>query len=93
MSGDRYSVSFRGEFLVRNSRDPECDLARALLDRGIDGIIRVIDANSGRHRTTVNIEKAAKLTVEEGPYGPRFVKRKTVVDRASAGKTKRGGVR
>ena len=35
--GYRYSVICRGELIVENSRDPECDAARALLARGITG--------------------------------------------------------
>jgi len=33
--GYRYSVLFDGKLLVENSRDPECDAARALLAQGI----------------------------------------------------------
>jgi hypothetical protein len=33
-------------------------------------------------RTTVHIERAASLTVKEGPYGPRFVRDETVSERA-----------
>jgi hypothetical protein len=77
-----YSISFRGEFVVRQSRNAECDLARVLAARGLTGIIRIIDVKTGTPRTFVNITKAAKLTVKEGPYGPRFVSHETVSDRA-----------
>jgi hypothetical protein len=63
----RYQVTFNGEIVVKGSRDPETDLARALLAKGITGMVKVFDANTGKHRTTVNIEKAAKLRVKEGP--------------------------
>ena len=77
----RYDVTFRGETVVKGSRDPETDLARALLSRGITGMVKVMDANTTKHRCTVDIEKAAKLRTEEGPNGPRFVKfRQTVVE-------------
>ena len=33
-------------------------------------------------RSPVGAEKTDILTVEEGPYGPRFVRDQTVVDRA-----------
>lgn len=36
-SHGRYAVSIDGERIVTNSRDPECDLARALAARGITG--------------------------------------------------------
>src|SRR5262249_38499885 len=61
-----YAVSFRGERIVTASRDPECDLARVLFARGIVGKIKVMDAITGTHRSTINIEKAAKLCVKEG---------------------------
>jgi len=82
----RYVVDFDGETVVKGSRDPETDLARALLAKGITGTVMVMDTNTGQHRTTVNIEVAAKLRTEEGPYGPRFVRfRETVVERPHAG--------
>jgi hypothetical protein len=42
-------------------------------------------------RCTVNIEKAARLTVREGPHGPRFVKwQEAVSDRAPGGESHEG---
>jgi hypothetical protein len=82
----RYDVHFDGETVVKGSRDPETDLARALLAKGLTGTVMVMDASTGKHRTTVNIEAAAKLRTEEGPYGPRFVRfRETVVERPHTG--------
>jgi hypothetical protein len=82
----RYDVHFDGETVVKGSRDPETDLARALLAKGITGTVMVMDANTGQHRTTVNIEAAAKPRTEEGPYGPRCVRfRETVVERPHTG--------
>ena len=82
----RYDVTFDGETVVEGSRDPETDLTRALLARGITGTVMVLDANTSRHRTTVNIEAAAKLRTEEGPYGPRIVSlRETAVERPYTG--------
>lgn len=69
----RYQVEFDGDLIVEDSRDPETDLARALLSRGMTGMVKVLDANTKKHRTTINIEKAAKLRTVEGPHGPRFV--------------------
>jgi hypothetical protein len=80
--GYRYSVIFGGELLVDRSRDPECDAARALMARGIVGKLTLLDSATGKPRTVIDIEKAAKLTVEEGPHGPRFAKYRTAVDRA-----------
>jgi hypothetical protein len=70
-----YDVEFNGEIVVRDSKDAECDLARALQARGIAGYVTLLDANTGKHRSTVNIAKAAKLTVQENrSEGQRFVK-------------------
>jgi hypothetical protein len=56
-------VLLGGEIIVSNSRDPEHDLARALLGRGITGVVEVIDGKTGKPRSRVNIEQAAKLCV------------------------------
>ena len=55
-------------------RDPECDLARVLKDRGYSGTVALRDGTTGRLRTLIRIAKAARVTAEEGPNGPRFVK-------------------
>lgn len=55
-----YDVLLNGEILVSNSRDPEHDLARALLARGIKGAAEVVDGKTGKPRSWVNIEAAAK---------------------------------
>ena len=71
--GYRYSVICRGELIVDRSRDPECDAARALLARGITGKLTMLDGKTGRPRTIVDIEKAAKVRVsEESRDGLRF---------------------
>jgi hypothetical protein len=72
--GYRYSVLFDGNLLVDRSRDPECDAARALLAKGITGKLTMLDGKSGRPRTITDIEKAARLTVEETASMPRLRK-------------------
>jgi hypothetical protein len=62
-----YSVDFDGDIIVDHSPDPEADAARALLARGITGKLTMIDAETGKPCTIVNIEKAAKLCTREGP--------------------------
>jgi hypothetical protein len=70
-----YDVLLDGEVIVSNSRDPECDLARALIARNIKGIVTVLDGRTGTPRTRVNIEKAAMLRVtEEDRDGLRYRK-------------------
>ena len=58
------------------SRDPECDVARALRARGITGKLTMVDAN-GRPRTVIDIE-----TVREGPL--RFAPYESRPERAPA---------
>ena len=70
--GYRYSVIFRGKLLVERSRDPECDVARALVAKGITGKLTLLDGKTGKPRIIIDIEKADRLTAEEGPNGPRF---------------------
>ena len=66
---DKYNVVLAGEIIVERSRDPETDLARALLARGQTGKVTVLDGATGKPRTIIDIEKAAKVrTVETGTY-------------------------
>ena len=70
-----YDIVVDGRLVVCDSHDPECDLARALLAEGIAGAVALHDAVTGKPRVVINIEKAAKLTVEESrTRGPRFSK-------------------
>ena len=65
-----YNVDFVGEEIVSRSADPECDMARALLARGVTGVVQVMDGQTGKPRTRVNVEKAAGLrTVDEDRDG------------------------
>jgi hypothetical protein len=66
-AGYRYSVLFDGELLVERSRDPECDAARALLARGITGKLTLCDGKTGVPRMVIDIERAARFAVKEGP--------------------------
>ena len=56
-----YEVLLEREIIVANSRDPEHDLARALLARGIKGVVEIRDGRTGKPRSWVNIEAAAKF--------------------------------
>lgn len=70
-----YDVMADGELVVSDSRDPETDLARALLARGIEGVVTMLDGRTGKPRTMINIAKAAKLYVsEEDRDGLRYRK-------------------
>jgi hypothetical protein len=69
-----YDVVYDGETLVTASRCPECDLARALKAKGISGKVTLLDAVTSTPRLLINIEGAARLTVEENDKQFRFVK-------------------
>ena len=73
----RYLVLVDGKLPVKNPRDPECDAARALLARGYTGKLTLCDGKTGIPRTIIDIEKAARLTVKEGPNGPRLLRAQT----------------
>jgi hypothetical protein len=70
-----YDVLVDGEVIVSGSRDPEHDLARALLARGVTDSVKV-HGEDGKHRSTIpSIERAARYTVSEGrTAGLRLVK-------------------
>ena len=79
--GYRYSVLFDGQLLVERSRDPETDAARELLAKGVTGKLTLLDGKTGKPRTVINIEKAAKLvTTEENRSGLRFRKPSRATD-------------
>ena len=67
--GYRYSVIFEGKLIVDRSRDAECDAARALVAMGRSGKLTMLDGKTGRPRTIIDIEKAAKLRTAEPNRG------------------------
>ena len=78
-------MTFDDEIVVKGSRDPETDLARALLAKATTGKVMMLDANTKKHRSTIDIEKAAKLrTIETSTY-PRFRKVETCAGTPYAG--------
>ena len=67
-----YDVDFEGERIVTGSPDPDFDVARALLSKGITGLVIVRDGRGPR--TVVDIARAAKLrTAEAKDRRSRFV--------------------
>jgi hypothetical protein len=58
-----YDMPLDGQTIVFNSRDPEHDLARALLARGIKGVVEVRDGRTGKPRSRINVEPAAKRCI------------------------------
>jgi hypothetical protein len=90
---DRYNVMFAGEIVVERSRDPETDLARALLERGHHGKVTLVDGETGKPRTIINIEKAAKVRTVETGSAPRFRRIETCAESPPAAKTRMGDSR
>jgi hypothetical protein len=83
-AGYLYNVTLDGELVIERSRDPETDLARVLLGRGITGMVEVRDGKTGKVRTRVNVEKAAKVCVsEENRAGRRLRKYRETPDISS----------
>jgi hypothetical protein len=77
--GQRYRVTHNGVQLVDSSRNPEFDACRALLGKGITGRLEVWHKGWPQGdefpAMRLDIEKGARLTVEEGDrIGPRFAR-------------------
>ena len=68
----RYDVQPGEEVIVRGSRDPEHDAARALLARGITGPMTTMRANGMVCMHLVSIEKTAHWSVREDDVGLRL---------------------
>jgi hypothetical protein len=71
----RYDVQLGEEVIVRGSRDPEHDAARALLARGITGPMTTTRANGMVCMRFASIEKTAGLTVVERSSGGLTIER------------------
>jgi hypothetical protein len=84
-----YNVLFDGELLVERSRVPELDAARALVAKGPTGKLTMLDGKTGTPRSIINIERAAKLTVDESRT-PRFSKWKPMPADLKARQTSTG---
>jgi hypothetical protein len=63
------------ELLVGSSRQPFLDAARMLIENGHDPYAVLLMKHAGSNIVALKgrLSKAAKLGVEEGPTGPRFV--------------------
>src|SRR5262245_29558520 len=90
---DRYNVGFAGEVIVERSRDPETDLARALLAQGHTGTVTMLDGDTGTPRTIINIEKAAKVRTVETGSAPCFRRIETCAESPPAAETPIGDTR
>jgi hypothetical protein len=76
-SGRYKAVLADGTVLLKSSRQPLLDGARALLAQGIDPetVLVMARKSTGTESLRAKVGDAAKLTVQEGDrVGPRFVK-------------------
>ncbi|WFU49029.1 hypothetical protein [Sinorhizobium terangae] len=74
--GQGYSVSFNGEIIITNTRNPSGDACRHLVALGYRGRMEMWD-NERPHPRMVfrDIERAARLKVAENErHGPRIVR-------------------
>jgi hypothetical protein len=78
---DKYNVTFASEIIVERSRDPETDLARALVARSHTGTVTMLDGATGKPRTTIDIQRAAKANRGRSAWSPL---RKVARDRSGA---------
>lgn len=60
----RFKVALSGELILASARDPEHEVARELLARGITG--RLETYFNGTRSVVLDIEKAAQLSVSDG---------------------------
>src|SRR5262245_21727213 len=73
--GQRYRVTHNDVMLIESTKNPEFDSARALLARGIVGQVEIWRRGASSPAMRLDIEKGARLTVEEGDVeGLRFVR-------------------
>jgi hypothetical protein len=66
------NVMIDGDLVLERSRDPECDLARVLQSRGISGQVTVLDGNTGKARSIVNVDRLAKSRSYDDKRGLGF---------------------
>jgi hypothetical protein len=78
-AGYLYNVTLDGDLILERSRDPACDLARVLLTRGITGNVTLHDGKTGKPRIQINVEKAAKVYVNDDRRHLRFEKYRETV--------------
>lgn len=80
--GQSYSVTFNGETIIINTRNPAGDACRYLLSQGHQGRMEMWDKERPYPRLVFHdIAKAAWLTVSENErHGPRIVRHEPMSD-------------
>ena len=69
-----YDVEYDGETICTSTTIPFLDGCRVLQERGLTGPVEMWDAVRPYPRMRSTVEAAAKLTVADIGYGPRFKK-------------------
>lgn len=67
----KFSTNLDGRPVVTRSSTPFFDSCRVLASWGFAGKVKFVDAATGASRMSMSIPIGAKLTVEDGPAGPR----------------------
>lgn len=71
--GDRWRVWYNGTVLIPSARDPEHAAARALLARGLTGMVEVWHMGANHPAFRLDIERSATRTVAETErHAPRL---------------------
>ena len=92
--GQLYLVRHDGTVLVAGSRNPEFDACRLLLAKGISGKVEVWHERAVFPAMRLDIEKNARLTVEESDrVGPRFARWYPRSEQVAANAVSRSDVR
>jgi hypothetical protein len=75
VGGGRFRSKIDGRVIVESSRQPFVDSARVLIGEGCDPSVALHMKHTGSDVVALRapLGKAARLSVEEGPNGPRFV--------------------
>jgi hypothetical protein len=60
-----YSVEIAGELIVKGSTNPEHDACRVLLSRGFTGTLLLQSCDTGKARTSIDIERGAAWRIGE----------------------------
>ena len=72
-TGARYRVTYLGKTLIESTRDPEFEACRALLAKGVTGILVAYSLGNAVHRMRIDIAKGANLmTIDNATNGPRI---------------------
>jgi len=73
--GQRHCVTHNGVTLIESTKNPEFDSTRELLALGVIGPVEVWRSGTSFPAMRLDIEKAAKLTIEESDrVGPSFAR-------------------